>query len=406
MKFFLFLALYLVYPFSFLFPRNKKKWAFGSFRGAFNDNAKYLFIHCSNNCHEVDCVWLSKSRATVQLVRSKGLKSYFIGSPKGMWYALTSKYWFFNSYTSDIMFAFSGGAVCINLWHGVGLKRTEFNIISGKLAERFQEHRFNEVYFHPESFRRPNWLLSSTPFQSKMFASAFRIPESRCLEYGYPRNVILTCPEEERMDFVRKYEPASTMSLIERISGGHYSKVFVYMPTWRDSQREVFTQSFDLPRLDAMLKSVNSLLLLKPHANVLINPAEFAELKNIKLVDGKVDIYPVLPYTDVLITDYSSVLYDYILMPGKDVILYLYDYADYVKNRDLYYPFDENVVGRKVYNFGELFETIQKGNYMMDAVQRQVIVDRFWGETLTHNPNELIVEKVRSGELSGWYKKK
>lgn len=208
------------------------------------------------------------------------------------------------------------------------------------------------------------------------------------------------------MDFVRKYEPASTMSLIERISGGHYSKVFVYMPTWRDSQREVFTQSFDLPRLDAMLKSVNSLLLLKPHANVLINPAEFAELKNIKLVDGKVDIYPVLPYTDVLITDYSSVLYDYILMPGKDVILYLYDYADYVKNRDLYYPFDENVVGRKVYNFGELFETIQKGNYMMDAVQRQVIVDRFWGETLTHNPNELIVQKVRSGELSGWYKKK
>lgn len=397
MKFFLFLALYLVYPFSFLFPRNKKKWAFGSFRGAFNDNAKYLFIHCSNSCHEIDSVWLSKSKTTVRLVRSEGLKAYFIGSPQGMWYALTSKYWFFNSYTSDIMYAFSGGAVCVNLWHGVGLKRTEFNINSGKLAERYQKHRFKEVFYHPESFRRPNWLLSSTPFQTKMFASAFRIPERNCLEYGYPRNVILTCPEEERMDFVRKYEPASTMSLIERISGGHYSKVFVYMPTWRDSQREVFTQSFDLPRLDAMLKSVNSLLLLKPHANVLINPAEFAELKNIKLVDGKVDIYPVLPYTDVLITDYSSVLYDYILMPGKDVILYLYDYADYVKNRDLYYPFDENVVGRKVYDFEELYRCLENDEYAINSEERNRIIEKFWGDTANGSNSCIrIAQKVHS----------
>ena len=406
MKFFLFLVLYLVYPLSFLFSRSKRKWSFGSFRGAFNDNAKYLFIYCVEHCPEIDAVWLSKSKKTVREVRNKGLKAYYIASPKGMWHALTSKYWFYNSYSSDILYAFSGGAICINLWHGVGLKRTEFNITSGKLAERYQQKKFWEVYYHPESFKRPDWLISSSPFQSVMFASAFRLPLERCLELGYPRNVILTCLERERLDFVRKYEPATAMSLIERITGGQYSNVFVYMPTWRDSQREVFAQSFDLPRLDAMLESVNSLLLLKPHANVLINSAEFAELKNIKLVDGKVDIYPVLPYTDVLITDYSSVLYDYILMPGKDVILYLYDYVDYVKDRDLYYPFDENVVGRKVYDFGELFETIQKGNYMMDAVQRQVIVDRFWGETLTHNPNELIVQKVRSGELSGWYKKK
>ena len=42
---------------------------------------------------------------------------------------------------------------------------------------------------------------------------------------------------------------------------------------------------------------------------------------------------------------------------------------------------------------------------MMDEEQRQVIVNRFWGETLTKNSNDLIVQKVCSGELSGWYKK-
>lgn len=398
-KFLLFSVLYIVYPLSFLFPRSTKKWAFGSFRGAFNDNAKYLFIHCSNMCHDVDCVWLSKSITTVRLVRSKGLKAYFIGSPKGMWYALTSKYWFFNAYTSDILYVFSGGAVCINLWHGVGLKRTEFNIISGKLAERYQERRFKEVYFHPESFRRPNWLLSSTPFQSRMFASAFRIPESRCIEYGYPRNVVLTCSEEERMDFVRKYEPTDTMNLLERIADGQYEKVFVYMPTWRDSQLNVFTQSFDMPRIDAMLKAQNSLLLLKPHANTKVDKAEFANLHNVSFVEGNIDIYPILPYTDVLITDYSSILYDYILMPGKDVILYLYDYADYLNERDLYYPFDENVVGRKVSTFKELYDCIERGDYHIDEEQRRRIIELFWGETIHNNPSELIMQKALNNEF-------
>lgn len=393
MKFFLFLALYLVYPFSFIFPRSKKKWAFGSFRGAFNDNAKYLFIYCAEHYPDIDAVWLSMSKKTVREVKSKGLKAYFIASPKGMWHALTSKYWFYNSYTSDILYAFSGGATCVNLWHGVGLKRTEFNITSGKLAERYQQKKFWEVYYHPESFKRPDWLISSSPFQSVMFASAFRLPLNRCLELGYPRNAILTCSEEARRAFVEKYEPESTRRLIDIIQQGHYSRTFVYMPTWRDSQREVFTQSFDLPRLDALMQKNNSLLLLKPHANVLINPAEFAALKNIKLVDGKVDIYPVLPYTDILITDYSSILYDYILMSGKDVILYLYDYAEYINDRDLYYPFDENVVGRKVYNFEELFCCIKEGDYLMAEEQRRIIVDRFWGMTTANNPSELIVKR-------------
>ena len=255
------------------------------------------------------------------------------------------------------------------------------------------------MYYHPESFRRPDWLLTSTPFQTIMFASAFRIPVERCLEYGYPRNGILTCSEEERMDFVKRYEPEATMELIEAIAQGGYDKVFVYMPTWRDSQLEVFTQSFDLTRLDALLGQKKQLLLLKPHANVKIDKGAFAQLKNIRFVDGGVDIYPVLPYTDVLITDYSSILYDYILMPGKDVILYLYDYADYLNERDLYYSFDENVVGRKVSTFKELYDCIERGDYHIDEEQRRRIIELFWGETIHNNPSELIMQKALNNEF-------
>lgn len=400
-KFLLHLVCHFIHPFSYLFPRRKQRWAFGSFRGAFNDNAKYLFIHCSSHCEGVECVWLSNNKETVRFVRSKGLNAHYIASPKGAWLALTAKYWFVNSYTADILYAFSGGAIVINLWHGVGLKRIEFNITSGPLATRYQEWHFRERFFHPEVFHRPDYVLTSTPFQTAMFAPAFRISPFRCLELGYPRNTILTYSNKERDHFIDRYEPTETKELLQYIKDNHFSKVFIYMPTWRDSQRNIFAQHFDMLQMDALLQKHNALLLLKPHANVCTNSHEFAPLRHICFIDGKVDVYPILPRTDVLITDYSSILYDYILMPDKNVILYLYDYDDYVNSRGLFYPFDENVVGRKVFSFDELLSCMDAGDYTISPTQRQHILHKFWGENATQcNPNISIVSCVRNGNLT------
>lgn len=376
MKIVAYIICYIIYPFSFLFKRSKNRWAFGSFRKSFNDNAKYLFIYAAEHAPNRDIAWISTSRSTVQFVRSCGLKAYNALSIKGVWHALTSKYWFFNSYTSDIMYCLSGNAVCVNLWHGVGLKRAEFNIVSGALADRYQKRSFKERFFHPESFKRPDYFLSSTPFQSSMFAKAFRIEEQNCLNLGYPRNRILTCSHSERLSFVDRYESKETLALIECCK--KYNKVYIYMPTWRDSQRDLFVQNMDLGRLNRLFADREELLLLKPHANTIASETQWS---NIVFVDGRSDIYPILPYTDVLITDYSSILYDYLLMDNKDVILYLYDYASYATDRDFYYPFDENVVGRKVYSFNELFECLCQVDYHIDSEQKQHILYKFWGKT-------------------------
>lgn len=392
MKLIAYIICYLIYPFSFLFPRSKRKYAFGSFRGAFNDNARYLFIYASRQTDDnIRKVWLSTNRDCVKKVRSYGLEAYWVLGPRGIWHALTSRYWFFNSYTADIMFCLSGGAVCINLWHGVGLKRTEFNTISGPLADRYSKKNKLDVFRHPESFRRPDWLLTSTPFQTSMFAKAFRIPQSHCLELGYPRNRILTVTEQERISFIKKYEPRQTWDMVQRCKG--YDKVFVYMPTWRDSQRTVFTQSMDLERLNGILAAKNQLLILKPHANVIVDGIK--EMSNIILASPRMDIYPVLPYAHVLITDYSSVLYDWLLMEHKDVILYLYDYDEYVKERDFYYPFDENVTGRRVYDFESLCSCIESGNYTLDETERKRIVDKFWGKTAGYDSSRMILDFVK-----------
>ena len=98
LKFIGYLLCYLFYPLSFLMPRTKKILVFGSFKGAFNDNAKYLFLYANTHPSHGRPVWISTNRKTVQYIRQHGFESYWVVSPCGIWYALRGKYWFVNAY--------------------------------------------------------------------------------------------------------------------------------------------------------------------------------------------------------------------------------------------------------------------------------------------------------------------
>lgn len=151
------------------------------------------------------------------------------------------------------------------------------------------------------------------------------------------------------------------------------------MPTWRESQRKLFAEHLNLEALNKLMLQKDGLLVLKPHANTIVENREvMSHYSNILLLEGGVDIYPLLAYTDVLITDYSSILYDYLLLDNKGVILYLYDYKEYVKDRDFNYPFMENVVGEVACTFAELVAIIERDEY--DRSRYGLMRERFWGE--------------------------
>ena len=389
-KFFVYIVCYIAYPFPFLVPRTKKIYAYGSYRGAFNDNSKYLFIYANQYVKDSRHVWLSTSRKTVQHVRSLGFESYWIGSPKGIWLALRAKYWFVNSYTSDILFFLSGGAEVVNLWHGVPMKCIEFTITKGELAKRYVRKEFWDVFFHPASFRRPDYMVSTTDFFDDIFSRSFRIPKSRCLQVGCPRNGMLQLPTEKVEQFVARYESIETQQLIAKIK--QYNRTYVYMPTWRDSQADIFANGFDLDKLNQTLSEKNYLAIMKPHVNTKIDATK--QYANLVFLDGGVDMYCVLPFTDVLITDYSSVLYDYLLMPNKGVLLFHYDYEEYVQEREFLFPIDEEITGKRVYSFEELLEAIIKNDDAVDPNERKRIVDKFWGRTIGMDSCKEILNKV------------
>ncbi|MDE7074035.1 MAG: CDP-glycerol glycerophosphotransferase family protein [Odoribacter sp.] len=377
MKFIAYLIGYLLYCFSLLVPRSKRIWVFGSFRGAFADNAKYLFIYVSKYHEKVFPVWISYKAETIRNVRKIGLRAYSLFSLKGLYYALRGGYYFFNAYTSDICFFTSGRAVRVNLWHGVGLKKIEFCIDKGPMYNRYVRKSWKERFFYPQVYRRPDYFLSSTAFQTVKFARAFRIKENQCMDSGYPRNDILLADEQDRQKFISVFEPDRTKALIGKFAG--YKRIFLYMPTWRESQRNLFTDYMDLNRLNELMAEMDGLLVLKPHANTIVGSnVNIERCTNVLLLDASTDIYPILPYTHVLITDYSSVLYDYLLMENKDVILYLYDYQDYIKCRDFNYPFFENVAGEVAYSFPDLLKIIRSDEY--DRSNYLSIRRKFWGD--------------------------
>ena len=223
-------------------------------------------------------------------------------------------------------------------------------------------------------------MLTASPFQTDMFSPAFRIEPAQCVEQGYPRNLILTCPERERIDFIKKYEASSLIKDIEVIKG--FNKVYVYMPTWRDDGSSAL-RSIDFGAINDILYAKNEALIIKDHFNNH-DDRTYRE-GNIFHYNPATDIYPLLPYTHVLITDYSSILYDYILMEDKSVILYLFDYSSYKGERDFYYPFDDNTIGQKVYTMEQLEKVIHDGPESLDPLKRKALIEKFWGKNPSYH---------------------
>ena len=391
LKIIAYIVCYLFYPLSFLVPRSRKICIYGSFHGAFNDNAKYLFLYANEHVSEKKHVWVSTKRSTVTHIRQIGYKAYWVGSPIGIWYALRGKYWFVNAYTSDIAFFLSGRATIINLWHGLPWKCIEFGIKKGTLAKRYSREDKFDAFVHPAVFIRPDYIASGSSLVSDIFAYSFRIDKKQCLSCGYPRNYLLSKSKEEVLDFIRRYESAETLALARQIQS--YRTVYIYMPTWRDSQRNLFAKGIDLKALNTVMAEQKALTIMKPHPNTA--RPEHTEYSNLIFMDSSADVYTILPMTDVLITDYSSVMFDYPLMSDKSMILYQYDYDEYISEREFNFPLEGNIIGRKVTSFDELLSVIRNKDYSLPEEERAAFLKKFWGDTIHMNASEEILKRVK-----------
>lgn len=398
------ISLLIGYPlwlFSCLIPRNKHKWVLG-YKVGFTDNVKYFYRYLQKYENAVMAIWISSNRTETLLLQERGINAYYRWSFYGIYHCLTAYYYVFSSHLSDINYWTSGGCYAVNLWHGVGIKKIEFATTVGIDSKIYKRNLFNYILF-PHLFRKPDLFLSTSEFMSKHFSECFQIDVHKCVNIGYPRCELFLLSTELLEAYVKEYETAEINSLIKDIH--NFSHTLIYMPTFRDSQSDFLLSSgIDLKLLNDFLYNRDELFLFKLHPATIISTVSNS-FSNIRFLNKDVDVYPILPFTDILITDYSSIYYDYLLL-DKGIILFPFDYDTYIYQcRDLAFDFDDYTPGIRVYTFDSLIERLSDWKYDDGlSIAQDRIKKIFWGDTPSQNSCEILTHYIiKNGRSSNVY---
>ena len=249
-------------------------------------------------------------------------------------------------YKESPVYVLTKGAMIVQLWHGVGFKKIGF--LEARSSVGLTEERkqyLNHMYSGYDV------VISTSEFYTKnLFETSFEA--KKIIETGYPRNDVFFRP-------VNKYDllesDINLFGKIKRLKKDY--KVAVYAPTFRDDGSDPLQhKALDFRALSAFLKKLNVFLILKMHHNSLLYGGFIFD--NIYYCHNDHDIYPIMPYVDFMITDYSSIYMDYLLL-DKPVIFFPYDEEEYKsKQRELQFDYDSMTPGIKCHSQKELMDAI------------------------------------------------
>lgn len=328
------------YGFSKLIPKKKNRWIFGAWFGnAVSDNTKALYDYVAEKCPDIERVWVVKDPSKICLPGCTIVKRNSLLSLK---YILTAKVAVMNQGIGDIStFNFLGGTYKVQLWHGVAWKKIFRDAIEGLKSpydKVFQLLNHYDLYIAPSD----NY--------AKIVKSAFNTDDRHIILSGQPRNEVL---------FSRNYINESKKYVESRI-GISGKKIVAYMPTFRDKTTTVF--SFHKIEEDERFKKIadryNIIIIEKLHYK---NDQKSDDSKEDRLVYGlpDIDATALLSAADVLITDYSSCFFDYLIL-DRPIVHYIYDYDYYVhKDRGVYYKKEDVVCGSTAQTIIELLAAIE-----------------------------------------------
>ena len=347
------LLLILFYPLSFLMFRDKKLWVFGSSGYHFRDNSKYFFLYVVNNHPEIKPVWISRNKELVTELKAKGYTAEYYMSWQGIRYLLRAKLCITEAGVATINLWFCGGIKNINLWHGIPLKKVG---IGNKHYYFPQEKNIPNIkrwaWFRIISFfeRNPDFLLVTSEYYRDVMKTAFAAKDENIFIGGQPRNDV----------FFHSVEGAVTLDTqreSDAVDAAESNTNILCMPTYRDSGEGWLTASgIDLQRLNSQLKASNTSLWIKLHPQEVKNvETKKLQFSHIRMMEGNVDMYPLLKKFDALITDYSSIYFDYLLV-DRPIIFFCYDLEKYLSvDRDMYFAYEDMICGPMVKTTKELF---------------------------------------------------
>ncbi len=237
------------------------------------------------------------------------------------------------------------GQSVVQTWHGTPLKRIGFDIEDVQFANpRYLEKVTKEV---------PNWsyLVSPNPFSTPIMRRAFRY-KGEIIETGYPRNDMLASPDRDVLaERVRA-----------RLGLPPGKRAVLYAPTWRDDSfygpgKYRLDLRLDLDRAASVLGD-DHVLLIRRHPNVVDTIPSTAG-GFVRDVSGYPDVAELFLVADVLLTDYSSLMFDY-ANTGRPMLFFTYDLEHYRDQlRGFYFDFERQAPGPLLSSADEVIEALR-----------------------------------------------
>lgn len=273
--------------------------------------------------------------------------------------------------------------IYIQTWHGTPLKRLGYDIKNGDNALHSQEDLCNLYKLDCERY---TYLLSPSKFSSEKFSSAFNLPvnnpQVEIVEEGYPRNDFLSNYTEEDVKRIKK-----ALNIEE-----NHKKIILYAPTWRDNQYENSGYSYqiavDFEKLRHELGD-DYIILFRAHY-FIAHSFDFLQYDGfIYNVSDYEDINDLYIIADVLITDYSSVFFDYSILK-RPILFYMYDLDSYRNEIRGFYISLEDLPGPIIETEEELIQELnreflydekykafnEKFTYLEDGKATQRVIER------------------------------
>ncbi|WP_018708347.1 CDP-glycerol glycerophosphotransferase family protein [Siminovitchia fordii] len=333
-------------------PVKKNLIIFESFHGKqYSDSPRAIYEYMKSKNMDYDMYWSADRRHVSYFNNLDGVKSVRRFSIKWLLLMARAKYWVTNA-RLPLWLPKPKGTIYLQTWHGTPLKR-----LAADMEEVHMPGTNTEKYKANFLFEASKWdyLVSPNAYSTKIFKRAFGFQKTM-IESGYPRNDFLINSNNEVA--IRKVKESCQLPTDK--------KIILYAPTWRDNQfyskgKYKFDLQLDLKLLKEEFGN-DYIIVLRLHYLVAENLDLTGYEDFVFDLSMHDDIRELYLISDIMITDYSSVFFDYANLK-RPMIFFVYDIDDYRDNlRGFYFDFEAKAPGPLVKTTEELIVEVKKLN--------------------------------------------
>ena len=318
------------------YKKDKNLWLFGEWFGnKCCDNSLYLANYIAQNHKGIKLVWAANKNADLSLLdkrvkvidreASSSIKVYKKAGVVLMNQGIAD--------FADDPYNYFSGAITVNLWHGVPWKKifldsSKNSSFVGKIVDRIAMSLTRSKYYLALSDNFANIIKRST-----------KVKDKAIIRTGYPRNSIFY--DANQMREAKKRIVDQIKKNGGKVSGN--TRIIAYMPTFRDSGSKTFSfNDVDDSFYDYL--SFNDIIVVEKCHYADVNKSA-VQSNGVVINMPDCNAQELLAASDILITDYSSCFFDYLVL-DRPIIHYIYDYDYYsTKDRGVYYDKNDVVCG-------------------------------------------------------------